>query len=303
MRAAQVRGGLVLTGLLALAACGSNGTTVLEAGSEGGGPTATAMPTRYTDAPVDPDTSVSSPIQGSPAPGMVDTEPSYQVVTPRPGMANKHAVTWEKADVRTPTSVRVKFWGGVEPCYVLDSVKVAYTPKQVVVTLFSGSDPAKPDVACIDIAKAMAVDVKLSEPLGKRKVVDGSPDAEFVPPATDEGGTAAPAGKRAPQTQDEARVVTPRPGMADLQPQSWNSAKATGAKTVRVYFMSGVEPCSVLDSYKVAYEAKRVVITLYSGHDPKAGEVSCVMLAESKAVDVTLTEALDGRELVDGSAA
>lgn len=326
VRGGHVRGGLVLAGLLSLAACGSNGSTaVIESGS---GPKAPSeAPTLYVacgvagqdpaiaPVPADPtepatcgdetgprqvvdgSSSVGSPVMGSPP---AATEPSYQLVEPRPGMANKHAVGFEKADVRTPTSLRVKFWGGVEPCYVLDSVKVAYRAKEVVVTLYSGSDPAKPDTACIEIAKAMAVDVKLTEPLGSRTIVDGAQSASAPGSGTVDGG--APAGKLPAPTEDGAKVVTPRPGMADVAPQSWESAKATGARTVRVFFSSGVEPCSVLDSYTVAYEANRVVISLFSGRDPKAGEVSCIMIAESKAVDVTLTEALDGREIVDGSA-
>jgi hypothetical protein len=332
MRGAHVRGGMILAGLLSLTACGGAGATaVVEAGSDAksaapagsgaGCSTAAYDPTSGTPAPtplevfcnggaepitpVGPDTSVSSPVLGSAGPGTpVDEVPSYQVVKPRPGMADVHPVTWEKADARTPTSLRVRFWGGVEPCYVLDSVRVAYKAKTVVVTLFSGSDPARPDVACIDIAKAMAVDVKLSEPLGGRKVVDGSPNASAPGTGTtDPGVTAPPAAKMPAPTEEGARVVTPRPGMADPQPQSWTSARSTGARTVRVFFMSGVEPCSVLDRYKVTYEAERVVITLYSGHDPKAGDVSCIMIAESKAVDVRLDEALGGREIVDGAAA
>jgi hypothetical protein len=44
----------------------------------------------------------------------------------------------------------------------------------VTVTLFAGSDPARPDAACIEIALSMAVDVPLAAPLGGRPVRDGA---------------------------------------------------------------------------------------------------------------------------------
>lgn len=313
-------GGMLLAGLLALGACG--GTTVVEAGAPvpvgdptpgagGGSDDSTGAPGQGVAIgepnPTDPEAPVSS---GPLDPAPVDEQPKPEVVKPRPGMANVHTIGWDRAEVLGPKKVRIHFYGGVAPCHVLDSVRVAYRAKAVNVTLRSGSDPAKPDRMCIEIAKLMAVDVVLSEALGGRRLVDPT-DA---PGATDGGGSGgaagggtdgqAPAAKRAPTPDDGARVVTARPGTADPHPQSFDKATATGPRTVRIYFTSGVEPCAVLDSVRVAYEADRVAVTMASGRDPGVpADTACVALAEYKAVDVTLTEDLGGREIVDRTAA
>ena len=124
---------------------------------------------------VDLDAGVSNPNTGAPAgkarPGTTDTA---EVVKPRPGMDNTHTVTIDKTEVRGDKTIRVYFYGGVEPCSVLDSVQVDETKTTITITLRSGSDPAQPDAMCIQIAKYKAVDVTLDEPVGDRKIVDGS---------------------------------------------------------------------------------------------------------------------------------
>src|SRR5690349_22013057 len=103
-------------------------------------------------------------LAGSPDAGTADTpmDGSPEVVTPRAGMAHTHTVRFESADIVDQRTVRLTFYGGVAPCDVLDSVKVEYDPKAITMTLKSGSDPAKPDAVCIEIAKLKAVDVKLT---------------------------------------------------------------------------------------------------------------------------------------------
>jgi hypothetical protein len=97
------------------------------------------------------------------------------LVTPRPGMAgvrpHAFAAAMEHADGR---GVRVAFWGGVAPCFVLDRVEVREAWDSVAITLYAGSDPSAPDAACIEIALLMATDVALSSPLAGRPVVDGA---------------------------------------------------------------------------------------------------------------------------------
>ena len=68
----------------------------------------------------------------------------------------------------------MRFWGGVEPCFVLDRVEVEETADTVTVTLRAGSDPARPGVACIEIALWMSVEVRLAAPLGGRVIRDGA---------------------------------------------------------------------------------------------------------------------------------
>jgi hypothetical protein len=98
---------------------------------------------------------------------------SPTLVTPRPGMANvrAHAFAGVTAGSR---GVRVLFWGGVAPCFVLDRVEVHETPDAVTITLWAGSDPASPDAACIEIALHLAVDVELRAPFRGRPILDGA---------------------------------------------------------------------------------------------------------------------------------
>lgn len=104
-----------------------------------------------------------------------------QSVRPRPGMADARPVPFESA---TPEgdgiTVRVLWWSGVEPCYVLDHVDVVETAATVTITLFEGHDPAAQDVACIELAVQKSTRIELAHPLGSRELVDG---AKATPPA------------------------------------------------------------------------------------------------------------------------
>ena len=119
----------------------------------------------------DPDTPVSSCPQSPVEP--VPLDPS--IVLPAPGMDNVHPTSFDTAtigdDDRTLT---ITFWSGVEPCYVLDRVDLAYGADTVTVTLFQGSDTSAVDVACIDIALLKQVTVRLDQPLAGRTLVDGA---------------------------------------------------------------------------------------------------------------------------------
>ncbi len=90
--------------------------------------------------------------------------------------------------------------------------------------------------------------------------------------------------------------------MADVRPVPFESAVPEGDGTrVRVTWWSGVEPCYVLDHVDVAEDAAAVVITVYEGRDPAAGDVACIELAVQKSTLVTLVEPLGKRQLVDGA--
>ncbi len=98
-------------------------------------------------------------------------------------------------------------------------------------------------------------------------------------------------------------VVEPRPGMADVYIRPFDSASVgDDDTTVTIDFVSGVEPCAVLDHVDVRYGADTVTITLHEGHDPNAGDVACIEIAVFKRVIVQLDHALGGREIVDGAA-
>ena len=113
-------------------------------------------------------------------PGPRPGEEGYQLVTPRPGMANVHPIGWDRYERRGPRVLRVFFWSGVEPCSVLDHVTVEETRSEVRITLYEGTEPDAVGQPCIAVAVRKAVDVRLSRPLGGRTVVDG---AESPPPA------------------------------------------------------------------------------------------------------------------------
>ena len=98
------------------------------------------------------------------------------------------------------------------------------------------------------------------------------------------------------------RLVVPEPGMDDARPIRWQLVRSVDARTLMIRFTSGVEPCYVLDRVEVEYRKKRVVATLYEGHDPKGGDVACIEIAELKRVRVELDEPLGGRRVVDGVA-
>lgn len=89
--------------------------------------------------------------------------------------------------------------------------------------------------------------------------------------------------------------------MDNVFPVTWTSAQTLNERSVRIHFESGVAPCSVLDRVEVSYSASAVSITLFEGSDPAFKNAACIMIAQFKAVDVTLTEPLSGRKVVDGS--
>ncbi|MEV8636076.1 hypothetical protein AB0395_30920 [Streptosporangium sp. NPDC051023] len=96
-------------------------------------------------------------------------------VRPEGHTENPHKVTWLSAEPsKDRRSLRIVWWSGVEPCYVLDRVTVKQTAKRVTVTLWEGQSSKAQNVACIDIAIKKSTIVKLKAPLGHRKVVDGA---------------------------------------------------------------------------------------------------------------------------------
>lgn len=106
-----------------------------------------------------------------------------------------------------------------------------------------------------------------------------------------------------PPSAEGPIVVEPRPGMADVYARQFDSA-TVGADdtTVTIDFVSGVEPCTVLDRVDIRYGTDEVTITLYEGHDPNAGDVACIEIGVYKRVIVQLDEPLAGRAIVDGAA-
>lgn len=178
--------------LLGLASCGNPDAADVGAGSGGsdadttmdqcvipgwdgeGSPPPPATPSAECEDTVvhDPE----EPVSNEPEDPIADVpHPKPSPVHPKPGQENVHPIGWDKSRVaKDGESVDIIFWSGVEPCYVLDRVEVDYGADKVVITLFQGSTPMEEEVACIDIALQKVTTVELEEPLGDRKVVDGT---------------------------------------------------------------------------------------------------------------------------------
>ncbi len=128
----------------------------------------------------------------------------------------------------------------------------------------------------------------------------GGPDSPGTPSEPSE--PTVPGGNDEPG-ELEPEIVVPRAGMHDVQPISFEDVEQIGESELRVYFWSGVEPCSVLDSVDVVETDEQVTITLLQGYEEVDGEPPvCIMLAVYKAVDVTLDAPLGDREVIDGAA-
>ncbi|MFI9593421.1 hypothetical protein [Nonomuraea sp. NPDC052265] len=109
-----------------------------------------------------------TPVTTAPTKGPEPVKPTGDAI-------NVHKARWTKA---TPVShgkqVKLTWWSGVEPCTVLDRVKVKETAKKVTITLYEGTSPKAENVSCIMLAVEKTTTVKLKHALGKRKLVDGA---------------------------------------------------------------------------------------------------------------------------------
>lgn len=149
---------IVLAASLALAACSSGAA----------GPSGSVAPSAPDPTPVGGGSS------GAPGGGTgIGVDPGLPVdpgtgqaslVVPRPGQLNPHPVAvteLEPAVDGRRVIVRVTWWSGVEPCHVLDSVRVDRSGSDIVLTVLEGT--GDPNVACIEIAQQKATIVDLGE--------------------------------------------------------------------------------------------------------------------------------------------
>jgi hypothetical protein len=162
---------LVVSVALLVGACGSPAPDASAPRPPGGG--GGSSPDGRCPAP-SPAAAPDTPVSSCPSETGGGRGKRFELTEPRPGMASPVPAPWEKATPRGPKTLLVRFWSGVEPCYVLDRVEVEETDERVRITLFVGSDPEADAVACIELARLKAVRVSLEAPLGDRKVVDGA---------------------------------------------------------------------------------------------------------------------------------
>lgn len=164
-----------------LAACGGPAEPGGDVGSGGAGGGTDSNPgdpaggtclvgTDCTDTPgldPGPDEDVDPDIE------VVDEPPfPARIVVPRPVVDELTPVFLQWAVV-DGAAVTVGYLAGVEPCFVAAEVVVSELTDVVAITVLGGPDRDAGDVACIEIAEAMAVEVELSAPLGDRRLVDG----------------------------------------------------------------------------------------------------------------------------------
>jgi hypothetical protein len=124
----------------------------------------------------------SGDLPGSIHPGPVDPGMGEaELVIPHPGQLNPHPVTAiglePNIDGRHVT-VKLTWYSGVEPCYVLDSVRVDQAGGEILLTIIEGSSDL--NAACIEIAKLKATIVDLGE-LEPGQYTISSPGGEAKP--------------------------------------------------------------------------------------------------------------------------
>jgi hypothetical protein len=180
------------------------------------------------------------------------------VVRPRPGMLDVEPVqVWYEygAAWDDPRTIAVTFASQGPPCEVLDRVEVDETDTRVTITLYHGRDPeADPDEPC-----------------------DGPPDRAFevaVPLSREfvfEEDVLINGGSLTDRVDIDA-MVTPQPGMVNVEPVRWWYDYGSGDQphTMLVTFASQGPPCEVLDRVEVDETAAGLTITLYQGRDPDA---------------------------------
>ncbi|WP_084955977.1 hypothetical protein [Thermoactinospora rubra] len=115
------------------------------------------------------------PVSVSPAASAQTPAPTPKPVKPVGDAVDTRKVPFTSAKpVSRGKAVKLVWWSGVEPCTVLDRVKVKETAKRVTITLYEGTAPKARDMSCIMLAIEKTYTVKLKKPLGKRKIVDGA---------------------------------------------------------------------------------------------------------------------------------
>ena len=178
---------IALAAAVALMGCTAAAAPLPAAGSPTLAPTPSAPPLAATD----PGPGAGGGSDGGPGTGVgvvpVDPAPidpsvgEAKLVRPLPGRLNPHPVL--PTDLRASVDgrhvlVKVTWYGGVEPCSVLDSVTVTKSGREITIVPVEGS--SDPTAICIEIAllKATIVDLGELEP-GTWRIT--SPDGEAAP--------------------------------------------------------------------------------------------------------------------------
>jgi hypothetical protein len=139
-------------------------------------PSTTATTPRPPASPTTlaPDTPVSTVVPRAPSTTLAPGGGQPKRVQPVAGATDLRKQQFESAVPAGAQALAVRYWSGVEPCYVLGRVDVAEAAGKVTITLWTGSAPGTAGMACIQMAGYYEVIVQLQAPLGGRTVVDGA---------------------------------------------------------------------------------------------------------------------------------
>lgn len=124
--------------------------------------------------------------------------------------------------------------------------------------------------------------------------------APVTPGGPDSPVTSTPGPPGTPEPGPTALRVSPRPGLVDVRPHSWDRAEQVGPRRLRIDFYGGVEECEGLDRVEVKESRKAITVSLFVGRVPTA-EV-CIEIAVLKSVTIRVDAPIGGREIVDGAA-
>jgi hypothetical protein len=208
-----------------------------------------------------------------------------RLVTPRPGMTGLHPVAWQAARLLSDRVVRVYFYAGAEPCDVLDSVRVDYGTNDIAIGLFDGADPAAGNAGCGNDVLLKDVEITLDEDVEGRPFRDPARPTGVLPDTNPDVGTVA---------------ATPHPNATiGTRMIPWDHIQQLPDNVVRVYFSGST--CDQLDHVELIYAREVIRVTVFLGAPAAAVTPPCTPGMQFRYSDVTLTEPIGIRELVDGS--
>lgn len=147
--------------MLTLGACASAAAPA--ASSPSAASPAPSAPTQVPGggASGDPGSGVGGPVDPAPVdPGTGQAA----LVIPKPGQLNPRPLPAAKLEATVDgrrVLVKATWWSGVEPCNVLDSVRVERSGTDIAITLIEGT--SDPGAACIELAQEKATIVDLGE--------------------------------------------------------------------------------------------------------------------------------------------
>jgi hypothetical protein len=163
---------------------------LLGACSSAAGPTPSPSPSFPAGSPIASDT-VGNGASGDPGTGgsgpaidPVPIQPGLNepaLVIARPGQQNPHPVAATSLEPNVSgrrVVVKLTWYSGVEPCNVLDSVKVDQAGGEIILTIIEGSSDQ--NAACIEIAQLKMTIVDLGE-LEPGQYTISSPGGEAKP--------------------------------------------------------------------------------------------------------------------------